>query len=193
MVGRIGRLGDWLWFLVWLAVSAAACRFTALHTGATFDEPLHIARGLEGWRTGSHSGLLHLGAMPLPLDLYTLPLYLWERAVGVPFDLSREVADLLPWFRLGALGFWGLLLFYSRLIGRMLAGHWGGRLAVALIACEPCLLAHASLGGTDIAVTACLVAMVFHFRSGRQGSWRRRLLCATPMNCGVEPSMATSV
>ena len=170
-----GRLADALWFLAWAVASSAACLSTAWHTGATFDEPLHIARGLEGWRTGSHAGLVHLGAMPLPLDLYTLPLYVWERAHGVPFDLSHDVETLVPWFRVGPLVFWWLLLFYGRLIGRQLAGPWGGRLAVAFLACEPLLLAHASLGGTDIAITACLTALVYHFRVGREASWRRRL------------------
>jgi hypothetical protein len=172
---RWARTGDWLWFLGWAIASSAACLSTAWNTGATFDEPLHIARGLEGWRTGSHQGLIHLGAMPLPIDLYTLPIYVWERWRGVPFDLEHDVADLLPWFRIGPLLFWWILLFHARLIGRRLAGPWAGRLAVALLSCEPSLLAHASLGGTDIAITACLVALVYHFLNGREAGWRRRL------------------
>jgi hypothetical protein len=172
---RYARLGDWLWFFVWLIGSAAACYSTALHTGATFDEPLHIARGVESWRTGSHAGLIHLGAMPLALDLYTLPIYLWERWHGMAFDLQRDVEQLLPYFRAGALVFWSLLLLYARLIGRALAGPWGGRLAVAFVACEPTVLAHASLGGTDIAVTACMMAFVYHFRTGRESTWPRRI------------------
>jgi hypothetical protein len=175
VAARYARLGDWLWFLAWVIASSTACISTAHNTGATFDEPLHIACGVEGWRTGSHHGLIHLGAMPLPIDLYTLPLYLWERWTGSPFDLSRDVGQLLPWFRLGAIIFWCLLLFYGRLIGRCLAGPWGGRVAVAMLACEPSLLAHASLGGTDIAVTACLVALVYHFWAGRDAAWRGRL------------------
>jgi hypothetical protein len=178
-MARCGRLGDWLWFLAFAIGSTAACYATSRHTGATFDEPLHIARALEGWRTGSREGLLHLGTMPLPLDLYTLPLYLTERWRGTPFDLPGDVEQLLPYFRLGALLFWGLLLFYGRLIGRHLAGPWGGRLAVAVLACEPILLAHASLGGTDIAITATLVALVYHFRVGRERTWRGRLVWPT--------------
>jgi hypothetical protein len=187
---RFGRLGDWLWFLGWAIGSAAACLATAWHTGATFDEPLHLARALDGWHTGSHAGLLQLGTMPLALDLYTLPIYLWERGHGSAFDLQRDVETLLPWFRLGPLMFWWVLLFYGRLIGRQLAGPWGGRLAVAFLACEPSFLAHASLGGTDIAVTACMVALVYHFRTsrpppvpspaaGRGPGWGRRLAWPT--------------
>jgi hypothetical protein len=179
MTTRYARLGDWLWFCAWALGSAAACYGTARHTGATFDEPLHIRLSLEGWRTGSHAGVLHFGAMPLALDLYTLPIYLWERWHGVPFDLTQDVEKLLPWFRLGPLAFWFVLLVYVRLIGRALAGPWGGRLAVAFVACEPSLLAHASLGGTDIAVTACMVAFVYHFRVGRDSGWVRRLAWPT--------------
>jgi hypothetical protein len=176
---RYSRLGDWLWFLAFATGSSAACLATARTIGATFDEPLYITRGLEGWRTGSHAGLMHLGTMPLPIDLFSLPIYLWERWHGVPFELPRDLETLLPWFRLPAITFWCLLLVYARLTGRRLAGPWGGRLAVAFIACEPSLLAHASLGTTDIAITACMLAFVYHFRTGREATWPRRLLLPT--------------
>ena len=176
---RYARTGDWLWFLAWAAASSVACVSAAWHTGATFDEPLYVARALEGWRSGSHEGLLHLGTMPLALDLYTLPIYAWECWHGIAFDLQRDIEMLMPWYRLGPLVFWWLLLIYGRLIGRQLAGPWGGRLAVAILACEPSFLAHASLGGTDIAVTACMVALVYHFRIGRDSTWPGRLAWPT--------------
>src|SRR5262249_14248492 len=61
------------------------------------------------------------------------------------------------------------------LAGLELAGPWGGRLAVAVLACEPSLLAHAGLATTDIAVTACLVAFLYHLRTGRGGGWKWRV------------------
>lgn len=170
-----GQVGDWLWLLVWGVASSLWCVGTAREIGPTFDEPLYIARGLEVWRTGSHYGLLKLGTMPLPIDAVTLPLYLWERWQGVTLDPVNDLAQLLPWARAATLGFWWLLLVYGRLIGRQLAGPWGGRLAVALLACEPSLLAHASLATTDIALTACLLALVYHFRSGREAGWGWRV------------------
>jgi len=48
-------------------------------------------------------------------------------------------------------------------------------LAVALMACEPILLAHASLAATDIAVTAGLLALGFHVHQGRTTGWLRRV------------------
>src|SRR5262249_57862459 len=59
--------------------------------------------------------------------------------------------------------------------GRRVAGRGGGRLAVAFLACEPSLLAHATLATTDIAVTACVLALVYHFRAGREAGWPRRV------------------
>jgi hypothetical protein len=112
--------------------------------------------------------------MPLPADLDTLPLYLWERWHGVTFDPVRDLDSLLPSARACTLVFWWLLLFYARLAGRSLAGPWGGRLAVALLAFEPCLLANASLATTDVALTACVLAFAYHFRAGRDRGWFRR-------------------
>jgi hypothetical protein len=113
--------------------------------------------------------------MPLPVDVDTLPLYLWERWHGIRLNPDEGLERLLPWARLGTLAFWWLLLAYARLAGRQLAGVWGGRLAVAFIACEPMLLAHASLATTDIAVTACLLALVYHYRTGREERWLWRV------------------
>ena len=142
---------------------------------ATFDEPLYVARGLERWRTGSHAGLMRLGTMPLAIDWDTLPLYLYECSTGVPIDPVRDLEWALPWARDAGLTFWWLLLVYGWLAGRELAGRWGGRLAVAWLACEPNLLAHASLATTDIAICACLLALVYHFRTGRERGWWRRV------------------
>lgn len=162
---------DWLWFLAWATASSVWCWTAARELGATFDEPLYIERGLERWRTGSHQSLLQLGTMPLPIDVSTLPLYLWERWHGVPLDPVGNLEQLLPWARAATLVFWWLLLAYAQLSGRQLAGPWGGRLAVALIACEPILLAHASLATTDLAITACVLALVYHYRMGRERGW----------------------
>jgi hypothetical protein len=173
--GRRTWVYDWLWFLAWGVASSIWCWTAARELGATFDEPTYIQRGLEGWRTGSHEGLLRLGTMPLPVDVDTFPLYLWERWRGVRIDPVGDLGHFLPWARRGTLLFWWLLLAYARLAGRHLAGPWGGRLAVAFLACEPSVLAHASLATTDIAVTACLLAFVYHYRTGRESRWLRRV------------------
>lgn len=169
------RVLDYFWGFFWGATSSIWCVAAVSYLGATFDEPFYVTHGLEFWRTGSHSGLLKKGTMPLPVDLQTLPLYLWELWRGVKFDPASELEWMLPWARAGTLVFWWLLLGYGWLAGRQLAGAWGGRLAVALLASEPVMLAHASLATTDIAITACLLALVYHFRTGREGDWIHRV------------------
>jgi hypothetical protein len=170
---------DWLWFLAWGLFSSAWCVLAAHQLGATFDEPIYLQRGLDAWRTGSHQGLLRLGTMPLPVDVCTLPLYVAERWTGTPLDPVGDMERLLPWARAGTLVFWWLLLFFGWRISWLLAGRWGGRLGVALVACEPSLLAHAGLATTDIAVTACVLGLIYFFQAAREGDaktvWVRRV------------------
>jgi len=174
---------DWLWLLAWALASSAWCITAAARLGATFDEPVYLARGLDLWRTGSHGGLIKLGTMPLPIDVCTLPLGLWERWRGVQLDAAADVVRALPWARAGTLVFWWVLLVYGWGAGRQLAGRWGGRLAVAWLACEPNLLAHASLATTDLALAACLLALLYHFRTAREAASSARF--GAPLFWGV--------
>ena len=98
------RWADYLWFAAWALASSAWCLTAAARLGPTFDEPLYVQRGLDGWRTFSHQGLLKLGTMPLPIDVQTLPLYLWERWQGTSFDLATDADRMLPWPLNGKLG-----------------------------------------------------------------------------------------
>jgi hypothetical protein len=173
--GRIARLICWLWFLAWGAASSAWCVTAASQLGPTFDEVWYIRAGLVRWRTGCHGHLTHFGTMPLPVDVQTLPLALWERWRGTPFDPAADLDFLLPWARAGTLVFWWLLLFYGWRTGQACGGAWGGALAVTLLACEPTLLAHAGLATTDLAVSACLLALVYHFRTARGSGWLLRV------------------
>jgi hypothetical protein len=173
---RWARIADWIWFLLCAGLSTFWCITAAAELGATFDEPIDLNNGLAFWHTGSHYPLLKLGAMPLPMDLATLPVYLWERWQGVVVDF-RQGAPYTALFcaRVTLLIFWWLLLVYGRLAARALAGPWAGRLAVAILATEPTLLAHAALATKDIAITACMLAFVYHFRMGREGPWLQRI------------------
>ena len=168
-------LADWLWFLVCGLASSLWCLTVARQLSATFDEPIYLEQGLRAWRTGSHQGLIHLGTMPLPIDVQTLPIHIWERLHHTHFDLANNLTQPLMWARAGNLVFWWLLLAYGLLNARRLGGPWAGRLAVGLLACEPNLLAHASLATTDIAVSACLLAFVYHYQTGRGKSWAGRV------------------
>src|SRR5437016_353480 len=73
---------DGLWLLAFGIASSAWCVTSAAELGATFDEPLYLNAGLTGWRTGSNKLLMSAGTMPLPVDVETLPIYLWEQGRG---------------------------------------------------------------------------------------------------------------
>jgi hypothetical protein len=173
--GGRGWMLDGAWLLACVVGSSAWCVSASARLGATFDEPTYVRLGLESWRTGTSRRLLDLGTMPLPAHATTLPLYAWERWQGEPFDAGRDLDRLLPVARLVVLPFWWVLLVYGWRAGRQMAGPWGGRLAAAFLACEPNLLAHAALATTDVAVTAALVVLLFHFQAGRDGPWWRRV------------------
>lgn len=172
---RWESIADWLWFLVCGILSSLWCVTAAGQLSATFDEPIYVRRGLEHWHRGSYQPLMQLGTMPLPVDAQTFPLFLWEKWRGAPFDPVTDFQRLLPPARTMTLLFWWLLLAYGRLAGRALAGPWAGRLAVGLLACEPSFLAHAGLATTDLSISACLLALVYHFRTGREAGWFHRL------------------
>jgi hypothetical protein len=168
---RHGWRGDAAWFLVCALASSAWCVAAAHKLGATADETPYLKMGLERWRTGSYRAFMSAGTMPLAADVQTLPLYLRERWRGTPFDVEPQLPKLLPVARAATLAFWWWLLAHGFLIGRRIAGSWGGRFAVALLAVEPNLLAHAGLATTDVAVSACALALVYHFHRGRERGW----------------------
>jgi hypothetical protein len=169
------------WWLdgVWLALvgllSTTWCVAAAWRIGPTFDEPFYIAAGLQSWRQGTAKPLVDKGVMPLPMYMATGPLYLWEKWRGRPIDPVADMNALVPAARMASLTFWMLFLIYSFAAGRLLAGPWGGRLAVALVAFEPTVLAHASLATADLAAVAFLLAFLVHFHLGREREWWRRV------------------
>jgi hypothetical protein len=167
---------DLLWLFLVGVGSSAWCVAAGGRLGATFDEPFYVAKGLESWRTGSNRALLRAGTMPLPVDVQTLPLFLWESARGEAFHPVSDLPKLLPVARAMNLVFWWPLLVYAGLLGRLWGGVWAGRVAVGLVGFEPNLLAHAALATTDIALTAAVLASVYHFAAGRGGTWRTRVL-----------------
>jgi hypothetical protein len=168
--------GDVVWLLAFGLASSAWCVMAAEHVGVTFDEPLYIKAGLTSWRTGSNKLLMHAGTMTLPVDVQTLPIYLWEQFAGQKYQSETDLPEVLPVARAANLTFWWLLLVYVMRLGQTFGGVWGGRLAVALTACDPNLLGHASLATTDIASVACVLVLVYHFWHGLGCDWKRRVL-----------------
>ena len=163
---------DVIWLCCFAIASSIWCLTAAARLGPTFDEPSYLRWGLEHWQTGSYKSMMREGAMPLAIDLQTLPVYLSEhwRGASMPFAVSLQYARAVTLF------FWWALLIYAMRAGRAIAGPWAGRITVALIACEPVLLGHAALATSDIAVTACLLALTVEFYRGRERRWIRRVM-----------------
>src|SRR5437660_2196626 len=116
------RWYDAAWVLLWGVASSLWCVTAAGRLSATFDEPFYIESGLQSWRTGSNDRLMRAGTMPLPVDAAPLPLYLWERYRGTPFDVNADFRQLLPVARAANLVFWWLLLVYGWRVGRLFGG-----------------------------------------------------------------------
>jgi hypothetical protein len=167
---------DLLWLIAFGIASSAWCLSAAQKLGATFDEPFYLNAGLTSWRTGSNKLMMSAGTMPLPVDVQTLPVYLWERTRGEEFHAYQDIATILPVARAANLAFWWMLLVYAMRLGRTWGGAWGGRLAVALCALEPNFLAHAALATTDIPLVASVLALVYHGHHGQGMGWARRVL-----------------
>jgi hypothetical protein len=172
---RVAWIVDLLWLAVFGGLSSVWCLTAAGRLGATFDEPFYLQAGMESWRLRTTKPLIDTGAAPGPMLLDSLPLVLWERWSGKALDPVADHDRILSAGRAGTLVFWWLLLAYGYVAGRQLAGAWGGRLAVALLATEPSFLAHAGLATADIAVTALLLAFWVHARAGRERSWTWRV------------------
>src|SRR5262249_27723767 len=108
--GKRALWADCFWLVLLGALSSVWCVTSACELSATFDEPAYLSLGLHHWRTGSAGPLLRLGTMPLPPDVQTLPIYLYERFNHVQFDPVADGPRLLPWARGANLVFWWLLL-----------------------------------------------------------------------------------
>jgi hypothetical protein len=173
---RGGRGIDIIWLLAFGLASSLWCWTAAAELGVTFDEPMYLNAGLTSWRTGSNKLLMSAGTMPLAVDAETLPVYLWEQWRGAEFHPYQDIATILPVARAANLVFWWLLLAYAMRLGRTWGGAWAGRLAVALIACDPNFLGHASLATTDIAAVATMLVLIYHYYHGLSRDWGRRVL-----------------
>ena len=167
---------DAAWFILVAAVSSIWVATASQVVGPTFDEPFYMENGLHAWRTGSVKPLMTKGVMTLPLDVQTLPVYLWERDRGEQFEAYSQLHTILPVARLANLPFWWLLLLYGMRWGHLLGGPWAGRLACLLFAVDPNLLGHAALATTDIALCGTVLLATYHFNTNRESTWPRRVL-----------------
>src|SRR5205814_493097 len=137
----------------------------------TFDEPAHLAAGMQRLATGRYDD----DAQRPPLGRIAAavgPYLHGDRSVGASSAYDEGARLLgrgahyrttLALARLGELPFFLLLCGVLWAWGRQLTDDRGGAIAVALAASNPNLLAHAGLATTDIALAATITASLFAF------------------------------
>jgi hypothetical protein len=160
---------------------------------STFDEPAHIAAGLEWLSTGEY----RLEAQHPPLGRIAAgvgPYLAGERSTGSG-DMWSEGRRILGrgehYRHTLALARWGELPFFLLLCwgtwawGRRVLPPWGAAAAVVLVASNPTVLAHAGLATTDVGLAAtypvALLATV---------TWLERRTLLTSAAAGVAISLA---
>ena len=163
--------------VVWTVASASAL-------STTFDEPHHLATGLEWWQFGTYRWWTE--NPPLPKVLTALGPYL--AGVRLP---GRPTAEPGPWdvgislledggartLMLARLGTLPWLLLALGITFALAGGRKQPRaafLATALVATYPPLLGHAGLATTDIAAVATVLGFLLAFDRWVDGPSRGR-------------------
>lgn len=162
-----------VWRLVALAITIAsslAIVATYFAFSNTYDEPAHIAAGVE-WLSGHRD----YDALKPPLGRIVAGLgpYLHHDRPSTAPSPTEEGARVLgrgahyrvtlALARLGELPFFLLLCAIAWAWGRRVTDERGGAIAVLLTAANPNILAHAALATSDIALAATLASAVYAF------------------------------
>jgi 4-amino-4-deoxy-L-arabinose transferase-like glycosyltransferase len=183
------RLRQGLTVIVFMWVFLAQLALGSRHLSLTTDEPSHVMNGYVALVTADTWAMLPHTHPPLVNAWSALPLLLQpERPEphAVPYwgqDFDRFLRSFSS--RLGPVE---RLAFVTRFPVMLLAvvlmalvyrwardwfGHWGGVLAVAVMAWDPTLIAHSQLNTTDLGVTLFAFACLYLVdRLLRRFSWR---------------------
>ena len=169
------------------AVAVAALRIGAAYpeTGLTWDEPAHVACGLE--YLAQHVYRYETQHPPLARAMAAAGPYLeGVRPQGVADMYQEGVAMVyskahpgrtLTLMRLGILPFFFLACLVIHVWARHLFGNAVASLATALFTLLPPVLAHAGLATTDMALAACLSAAFLSLLLwAERPTWTRSLL-----------------
>jgi hypothetical protein len=168
-VGRASKLGPRLVLLACAAVAVARIVATYMVFNQTWDEPAHIAAGMEWLDRGRYT------YEPLHPPLARVFTALGPRLAGIRSagqeNIWLEGNAILHaggrYYRNLSLARLGTLPFF--LVAMLVVFAWAGRLggpvaacaAVVLFSTLPPILAHAGLATTDIAITAALALALY--------------------------------
>ncbi|HEX9460313.1 MAG TPA: glycosyltransferase family 39 protein, partial [Thermoanaerobaculia bacterium] len=161
-----------------LFVALAVARVTATYThfSQTYDEPVHVAMGLEWLDRGTYTLELqhpplarifdaialriegeHYPPGPIVLTDPAAPIRKGNAILGGPDDYQRNLTlariGVLPWLLLAA-----FVVFHWT---RAIANTESAIAAVALFTFVPAILGHAGLATTDMALAATLPAAIY--------------------------------
>ncbi|MEN8196817.1 MAG: glycosyltransferase family 39 protein [Pseudomonadota bacterium] len=156
-----------------ILVAIAVFRITSTygHLSPTWDEPAHIARGMQWLDAGQYTYKnVH---PPLAEILVAAGPYLtgarhtgaenrWLEGNRIIFG-NGDHRGTMTAARLGTLAFFLLLCAVVYLWSRRLAGEWGGILSLFLTAGTPLVLAHSGLATNDAAAAAMLMLGLYAF------------------------------
>jgi 4-amino-4-deoxy-L-arabinose transferase-like glycosyltransferase len=170
----------WLLPALLAVLYVAQCAWFIRTQSLTYDEPVHIAEGLNAWRYGRFEQ--YNDHPPLARLWCTLPLIgpQWQVDVEPLFDSFRVVRIApdpisLAWRARAMNVLFGLLLAWlvwraaDRLFSRTAANF-----ALALFAFSPSLIAHFSIAATDGAATLFIFATAWALVRWRQApTWKR--------------------
>src|SRR5438477_6550740 len=168
-------------------IALATLRIVATYseTGPTWDEPGHMACGLQ--YLAQHVYRYEAQHPPLARAMSALGPYLTgsrplgdknqdQEGVKVMYAGGRP-ARVMALMRVGVLPFFVLAGFMVYFWARRHFGNLVAVLAVGLFTLTPPVLAHAGLATTDIALTGCLAAAFFCLLLwAEQPSWKYSLL-----------------
>lgn len=154
-----------------VAIAVARIVSTYREFNATFDEPAHLATGMEWLDKGQYT----IESLHPPLARVAVALgpwldgirsqghnALWREAYFVMYS-GEDYYRTLTLMRLGVIPFFLLLCFAVWMWTRRLYGEEAAVIAVGLTTLLPPVLAHASVATTDMALTATLLLTFFAF------------------------------
>ena len=181
-----------------LGIGAARIAPTYSLFTQTYDEPLHLACGMEWWDLGRYQ--YERKHPPLPrIAMAALPYLDGLHSYGNPYSEQGHMAEgnaimysrgtyqrNLTLARLGTLPFFIfatlVLWFWTRRVFGTLAA-W---LATLLFTTLPPILAHAGIAGCDMCTTACLGAALYTLtRWLKQPGWRQAAALGVSLGLAV--------